>query len=150
MEPREWITHSVAETEAIGESLGRAAVPGQVFALSGDLGAGKTQLARGIARGVGCTDRAHSPTFGLIHVYAGGRCPVFHLDLYRLESPEAVLRAGLEQYLEQPAGITVVEWGERWFCASNPAALNQPGWVPVTVELLGELDRKVRCGHPRP
>ena len=84
-----FISHSPAETEALGEKFGRAAERGLVIALTGELGAGKTQLVKGLARGLGITARVHSPTFTLVNEYGGGRLRLFHLDLYRLESPRA-------------------------------------------------------------
>lgn len=114
------LSHSVAETEAFGESLARAAAPGWVIGLSGDLGAGKTALVRGFARGLGCTGRVHSPTFALLNEYEGGRLRLFHLDLYRLNSPDDVYGAGLDEYLHQPVGVALVEWIERW-CGDAPA-----------------------------
>ncbi len=120
------ISHSAAETEAIGESWGRAAQAGWILALSGDLGAGKTQLVKGIARGLGINARVHSPTFTLLNQYEGGRLRVFHLDLYRLETPRQIIEAGLETYLENPPGVAVVEWAERWF--------TQPS-LPTTLRL---------------
>ncbi len=107
-----FISHSPAETESLGELLGREAQRGLVFALSGDLGAGKTQLVKGIARGLGVTSRVHSPTFTLVNEYGGGRLRLFHLDLYRLETRAEILGAGLEEYL-QPEGVAVIEWAER-------------------------------------
>jgi tRNA threonylcarbamoyladenosine biosynthesis protein TsaE len=106
------ISHSPAETEALGETWGRAAKHGLVIALSGDLGAGKTQLVKGLARGLGITTRVHSPTFTLVNVYSGGRLTLFHLDLYRLETKEQIFSAGLEEYL-RPDGVAVIEWAER-------------------------------------
>ena len=108
------ISHSPAETEALGETWGRSAQSGLVIGLCGDLGAGKTQLVKGLARGLGITTRVHSPTFALVNIYAGGRLTLFHLDLYRLETREQIRAAGLEEYLE-PTGVTVVEWAERLF-----------------------------------
>jgi tRNA threonylcarbamoyladenosine biosynthesis protein TsaE len=108
------ISHSAAETEALGEAWGRAAMSGWVIALVGDLGAGKTQLVKGIARGLGITTRVHSPTFTLVNIYSGGRLALYHLDLYRLETREQIIAAGLEEYLS-PAGVAVIEWAERWF-----------------------------------
>jgi len=108
------ISHSPAETGALGERWGRAAQRGLVIGLSGDLGAGKTQLVKGLARGLGITARVHSPSFTLVNVYGGGRLTLFHLDLYRLETREQILAAGLEEYL-QPDGVTAIEWAERWF-----------------------------------
>ena len=107
-----YISNSPAETEALGERWGRAAQAGLVLALSGDLGAGKTQLVKGLARGLGVTARVHSPTFTLVNEYAGGRLRLFHLDLYRLETPAQLRSAGVEEYL-QPDGVAVIEWAER-------------------------------------
>src|SRR5438876_12351325 len=109
-----YISHSPAETEALGESWGRAAESGLVIGLCGGLGAGKTQLVRGLARGLEIPARVHSPTFTLVNIYTGGRLGLFHLDLYRLETREQMVAAGLEEYL-QPIGITVIEWADRWF-----------------------------------
>lgn len=109
-----FISHSAAETIALGERWGRAAVAGTVLGLSGDLGAGKTQFVIGLARGLGVTARVQSPTFPLVHEYEGGRLPLAHLDLYRLETSAQIVGAGLEEYWERPRGIAVVEWCERW------------------------------------
>jgi tRNA threonylcarbamoyladenosine biosynthesis protein TsaE len=107
------ISHSPEETHALGETWGREAVSGLVIGLSGDLGAGKTQLAKGIARGLGITERVHSPTFTLVNEYGGGRLALHHVDLYRLETPEQIIAAGLEEYFH-PEGVAVIEWAERW------------------------------------
>jgi tRNA threonylcarbamoyladenosine biosynthesis protein TsaE len=109
------ISHSPAETEALGEEWARSAKIGWVIGLSGDLGAGKTQLVKGLARGLGITARVHSPTFTLVNVYSDGRVPLYHLDLYRLETREEIIAAGLEEYLTPKDGVTVIEWAERWF-----------------------------------
>lgn len=108
-----FISHSAAETEALGEAWGREARSGWVIGLSGDLGAGKTQLVKGLARGLGVAERVHSPTFALVNEYLDGRLPLFHIDLYRLDTAEEIRSAGLEEFL-QPAGVTVVEWVDRW------------------------------------
>src|ERR1700688_1150117 len=108
-----YTSHSPEETAALGEAWGRAATAGLVIALSGDLGAGKTQLAKGVARGLGVTSRVHSPTFTLVNQYDGGRLPLFHVDLYRLETPDQIIAAGLEEYF-RPDGVSVIEWPERW------------------------------------
>jgi len=105
------LTHSAEETRALGDALGRAALPGDVLWLHGELGAGKTEMTKGVAAGLGCSDPVSSPSFALIHEYRGGRLPLFHVDLYRLETA-AALDLGLEDYLEDE-GVTVVEWGER-------------------------------------
>jgi tRNA threonylcarbamoyladenosine biosynthesis protein TsaE len=109
-----YISRSPADTAALGEQWGRDARSGLVIGLSGDLGAGKTELVKGFARGLNITERVHSPTFALVNIYKGGRLPLFHIDLYRLETPEQIMAAGLEEYLE-PAGVTVIEWIDRWF-----------------------------------
>jgi tRNA threonylcarbamoyladenosine biosynthesis protein TsaE len=134
------ISHSAAETEALGETWGRAAESGWVIGLSGGLGAGKTQLVRGLARGLGSPARVHSPTFTLLVEYAGGRVPLVHLDLYRLETRGQIAAAGLEEYLERPRGVTVVEWAERWFDGNAPPGTRLRR---VRIEILGETDRRL-------
>ncbi len=143
------ITHTPAETEALGERWGRAARHGWVIGLSGDLGAGKTQLVKGLARGLGVTMRVHSPTFALVNEYGGGRLRVFHLDLYRLESREQIITAGLDEYL-QPDGVAVIEWAERWFGTEHPTSdIQHP--TPnagtklrrVNIEILGATERRI-------
>jgi len=135
-----FISHSPTETESLGESWGRAAKRGWVIALTGDLGAGKTQLVKGLARGLGIAARVHSPTFTLVNEYAGGRLRLFHLDLYRLETRGQILAAGLEEYL-QPDGVAVIEWAER---------LEDGGWrledgniQKVKMEVVGETERRI-------
>lgn len=105
-------SHDPEETEALGEEFGRRARSGLVIALSGDLGAGKTRFVKGLARGLGISGRVHSPTFTLVNEYSGGRLKLFHLDLYRLETPEQILSAGIEEFLK-PDGVSVIEWAER-------------------------------------
>lgn len=133
------ISHSPSETEALGEAWGRAAQTGLVLGLSGDLGAGKTQLVKGLARGLGITQRVHSPTFALVNIYTGGRLTLFHLDLYRLETREQILAAGLEEYLT-PDGVTVIEWAERWF-GNNRAEKRGICWA--NIETLSETERRI-------
>src|SRR5581483_10047084 len=123
-----FISHSPEETVALGEAWGRAATSGLVIGLSGDLGAGKTQLAKGIARGLGVPGRVHSPTFTLVNEYSGGRLPLFHVDLYRLETREQIIAAGLEEYFH-PAGVSVIEWAERWFGSDPARRVSPPGTV---------------------
>ena len=99
------------ETVAIGEALGRAAHAGDLICLWGELGAGKTQLAKGIARGLGVEATVNSPTFILMNEYAG-RLPLFHVDLYRLADAADALAGGVVDD-RQADGVTVVEWPER-------------------------------------
>jgi tRNA threonylcarbamoyladenosine biosynthesis protein TsaE len=131
-----FISHSSGETESLGEEWGQGAVPGLVIGLAGDLGAGKTQLVRGVARGLGVPTRIHSPTFALINIYEGGRLPLFHLDLYRLDSPDQIIAAGLEEYVSpgrpNSAGLTVVEWAEKWFTAEIDSLRKRQHATPET------------------
>ena len=110
-----FISNSPGQTFALGENCASLASVGSVFALQGDLGAGKTQWMKGFARGLGFSGRVLSPTFALMQTYMGGRHTLFHLDLYRLTSQAEIVNAGLDEYLFQPQGVTVVEWPERWF-----------------------------------
>ncbi len=116
------ISKSPDETFALGETWGREAKRGWVIGLTGDLGAGKTQLVKGLARGLGIAGRVSSPTFALMNEYPDGRLPLVHLDLYRLDGPTQIIAAGLEQFLVNPAGITVVEWIERWLGVEDSTA----------------------------
>lgn len=106
----------------LGEGWGRAARPGWVIGLTGDLGAGKTQLIKGFARGLGIANRIQSPTFALVNEHHGGRLPLAHIDLYRLETPEQIVGAGLEDYFHPTHGVTVVEWCEHWPPFRNPSS----------------------------
>jgi len=138
-----FISHSPAQTGALGEEWGREAQRGWVFGLSGGLGAGKTILAAGLARGLGVTARVQSPTFALVNEYRDGRLPLFHLDLYRLASRGDIIAAGLELYLVRPPGVAVVEWMERW--------LEDGCWPPVRgvrfrrveIKTAGETEREI-------
>jgi tRNA threonylcarbamoyladenosine biosynthesis protein TsaE len=133
-----FISHSPADTEALGEKFGRAARRGWVIALSGDLGAGKTQFVRGVARGLEIPARVHSPTFTLVNEYGGGRLKLFHLDLYRLETAEQILSAGVEEFLS-PDGVAVIEWAERIYDLRFAICdLKQ-----VKIEISGESKRKI-------
>jgi tRNA threonylcarbamoyladenosine biosynthesis protein TsaE len=104
-------TTSPEETEKLGERIGRALEKGCVVALIGELGAGKTILTRGIAKGLEVPDLVHSPTFTLIHEHQG-RLPVYHFDLYRLSSPQELEDLGAESYFYSE-GVSVIEWAER-------------------------------------
>ena len=104
-------TNSAEETEAIGQLLAARLQPGTVIAFEGDLGAGKTAFTRGLARGLGATDRVTSPTYTIVNEYLGGRLPLFHFDMYRLHSSDDLFDIGWEDYLER-GGICAVEWSE--------------------------------------
>ena len=85
-----YVTNSEEETEALGARLAAVLTPGTVVAFTGDLGAGKTAFTRGLARGLGVTDRVTSPTFTIVNEYEGGRLPLFHFDMYRLDRKSVV------------------------------------------------------------
>jgi tRNA threonylcarbamoyladenosine biosynthesis protein TsaE len=135
------ISHSPAETEALGEQLGRTAQRGLVVSLSGELGAGKTQFVRGVARGLGAAARVHSPTFTLINEYSGGRLTLFHLDLYRLETADQIRSAGVEEYLS-PDGVAIIEWAERLDLLTRLAG-SESLMRRVRIEIIGVDDRKI-------
>ena len=135
-----FISHSPAETESLGEKFGRVAKTGFVFALSGDLGAGKTQFVKGMARGLGISTRVHSPTFTLVNEYGGGRLKLFHLDLYRLETPAQILSAGIEDFL-QPDGVSVIEWAER--LEDGRWKVEDGKIKKVQIQILNESERKI-------
>jgi tRNA threonylcarbamoyladenosine biosynthesis protein TsaE len=132
----ERLVESADDMRALGESFGREAQPGDVFALAGDLGAGKTVFVQGLAEGLGYEGPVTSPTFTLIHVYQGGRLTLHHADLYRLERTEELEDVGLDDVFRQD-GVAVVEWADRF-----PAAL-PPGRREIRIEILSEGTRRV-------
>jgi tRNA threonylcarbamoyladenosine biosynthesis protein TsaE len=136
----EIISHSPAETEALGEKFGRAAERGLVIALGGDLGAGKTQFVKGLALGLGISLRVHSPTFTLVNEYGGGRLKLFHLDLYRLETMAQITSAGIGEFLS-PDGVAVIEWAER--LEDGRWKMEDGKIMKVKIEILSELERKI-------
>ncbi|MBP3494438.1 MAG: tRNA (adenosine(37)-N6)-threonylcarbamoyltransferase complex ATPase subunit type 1 TsaE [Oscillospiraceae bacterium] len=106
----EYLSHDVAETEAIGEELARRLRAGSVVAYRGGLGMGKTAFTRGLARGLGCRGRVTSPTFTIVNEYSGAT-PLFHFDVYRLDDADALFDIGWDDYLER-GGVCAVEWSE--------------------------------------
>jgi tRNA threonylcarbamoyladenosine biosynthesis protein TsaE len=104
---------SVEEMMELGAAAARIAKAGEVIALVGDLGAGKTHWVKGFVAGMGSTAEVTSPTFGLVHEYRGGRLPVSHFDFYRLESAEELIALGWDEYLES-GGVVVAEWADKF------------------------------------
>lgn len=102
-------TYSEVETFAIGENLGKTAIPGQVYCLNGDLGTGKTVISKGFAKGLGIKSHITSPTFTIINVYEEGRMPFYHFDVYRIGDPYELEEIGYEEYF-YGEGITLIEW----------------------------------------
>ena len=121
----EYLSHSEAETEEIGRALGATLRPGTVLAYRGGLGMGKTAFTRGLAQGLGSTDRVTSPTFTIVNEYEGS-IPLFHFDMYRLEDADALFDIGWEDYLSR-RGVCAVEWSERVSDALPPDTL----WVEL-------------------
>ena len=107
----DFISHSEDQTRRFGARLAELLIPGDVVALIGDLGSGKTRWVQGICQGLGVDDPVNSPTFTLVNEYQG-RLPVYHIDLYRLEDAAEMLTFGLEDYLYGP-GVSLIEWADR-------------------------------------
>ena len=108
----EYLCRSEAETEALGARLAAVLSPGDVVAYRGGLGMGKTAFTRGLARGLGYSGRVTSPTFTIVNEYEGGRLPLFHFDMYRLEDADSLFDIGWEDYLDR-GGVCAVEWSEQ-------------------------------------
>ena len=104
-------TRSPEETFRLGRKLGEAAVPGQVFTLSGDLGTGKTVFTQGFAKGLGIEEPVNSPTFTIVQVYDEGRLPLYHFDVYRIGDIEEMEEVGFEDYI-MGDGVSLIEWAE--------------------------------------
>jgi len=138
-----YFSNSEAETEALGAALARELAPGSIVLLCGDLGAGKTVFSRGFARGLGITEPVTSPTYTIVQEYelpTGRR--LYHMDLYRIGDENAALGFGVDEFLNEPGAISLVEWPERI-----------RGLLPDTairVELLhrAEDKREIHVRHP--
>ena len=136
----QFLSHSTQETEAIGEELAQKLRGGDVLAFTGSLGMGKTAFTRGLARGLGCRGRVTSPTFTIVNEYEG-RTPLFHFDMYRLGSSDALFDIGWEDYLDR-GGVCAVEWSENVREALPPDAVTvtiarcpeNDGWRSITIE----------------
>lgn len=136
LEPaRDLVTSSAAETRVLAARLASVAAPGDVIALFGGLGAGKTEFAKGFAAGLGVAAVVSSPSFVLMAEH-GGRLPLFHLDLYRLAGPADVLASGLADE-RRDAGVTVVEWADRM------GPLLPRAHLAVTIEGSGDEPRSI-------
>lgn len=101
-------------TDRAGRALAPLIAPGDVLGLIGELGAGKTALVTGLVAGLGAPVAAASPTFALIHEYRGGRLPVWHADLYRLERQRELIELGLDEIIDRAEGVVVIEWADRF------------------------------------
>ena len=151
-------THSANEALILGEKIGRHLEAGDIVFLFGDLGAGKTTLTQGIARGleVPREEYVRSPTFTLVNQYKG-KIPVFHIDLYRIASSHELEDLGLEEIFSED-GIVIVEWAEKLFAPKNTSLplLGIERWIEIHIEIEQEDSRKLllktrnieSAGHP--
>ena len=136
LEIMEFISHSVGETQKFGAKLAAILQPGDVVALEGELGAGKTCFIQGLARGLGVREKyVASPSFVLIREYKG-RFPFYHVDLYRLTPGMEVAGLGLDEYLEGE-GVTAIEWAEK------AQRLLPPHSIRIMMKFLNETERKI-------
>ena len=134
-------THSPEETEAIGRKIAAKLLPGDIIAYYGDLGAGKTAFTRGLAAGLGVTEQVTSPTYTIVNEYLSGRMPLFHFDMYRLDSADDLFDIGWEDYLAR-GGVCAVEWSEQVADALPEGTVyvtltrhpEHDGWRSITVE----------------
>ena len=137
-------THSSDETLTLGDKIGRHLKAGDIVFLFGDLGAGKTTLTQGIAQGlgVGKEEYVRSPTFTLVNQYHGNN-PVFHIDLYRIESSHELEDLGLEEVFSD-GGITIVEWAEKLFSKedSSTPLLGIERWIEIHISIEKNESRK--------
>jgi len=136
---REFVTHSPEETVALGRELVALLTPPKLVVLRGTLGAGKTTLAKGIAEGfhAASEDDVTSPTFTLVHEYRGPSVNVYHIDLYRVDTPRQLETLGLDDLVGEH-NLLLVEWGEKFSRFVNQSDLE------IALERMGENDRKVR------
>jgi len=138
-------TKSPEETLGFGENLGKCLEPGDIVLLFGDLGAGKTTLTQGICIGLGLPDGEYirSPTFTLVNEYQG-KFPIYHIDLYRMESREEIESLGLEEILFGK-GVSIVEWSEKLFpIENNPAPiLGVEGRIEIRITYKDECQRSL-------
>lgn len=134
---RQYPTRSEEETFAIGRKLGEMAQPGQIFCLEGDLGTGKTVLAKGMARGLGVTDDVVSPTFTIVHEYKG-RLPFYHFDIYRLEDEDELDEVGWNDYIGSD-GVVLIEWADQVQEAMPEDAV----WIRIQKDLDKGVDYRL-------
>lgn len=135
-------SRSVEETIATGHNYGREARRGDVFALCGDLGAGKTQFVKGFVAGLESKADVTSPTFVLVHEYVDGRLPVYHFDFYRVESRDALLQLGFDDYIFGD-GVSLIEWADRY----SDLIPGHAKWL--SFEMKDENTRVIDEGAPR-
>ena len=146
----DFFSSSPEETENIGESIAHRLDSGAIIAIKGGLGAGKTCLVKGIARGLGITENITSPTYTIINEYQahpnglagldGQNIPLYHIDAYRLRGDEDFENTGAGEYIGEK-GITVIEWSDR-----IPHSI-PPGTITITIEITGPQNRKITASE---
>ncbi|MGH9492180.1 MAG: tRNA (adenosine(37)-N6)-threonylcarbamoyltransferase complex ATPase subunit type 1 TsaE [Terriglobales bacterium] len=138
MAAQEFTTHSAAETVALGRKLAARLKPPKLVVLRGELGAGKTTLVKGIAEGfhAAAQEAVTSPTFTLIHEYRGPKVNVFHVDLYRVDTPRELETLGLDDLFDARS-VILIEWGEKF------PRFERERDAEIRIERLGETDRKI-------
>lgn len=129
-------TRGAEETRALGERLAQALMPGDVLAMRGELGAGKSELTRGIARGLGVKERVTSPTFTIMRLYDTGRLPLYHFDWYRLTDAEELYELSMDEYL-YGEGVSVIEWPS----AAEDAVPERR--LEVIITTIGDNEREI-------
>ena len=142
MQTREFTTHSAEETVAFGRTLAKILSPPKLVLLRGDLGAGKTTLVKGIAAAFGgaSEEEVTSPTFTLIHEYRGPDADLFHIDLYRIDSPRELETLGLDDLVSDKS-VLLIEWGEKF------ARFERERDVEIVLERVGENERRIRISE---
>jgi tRNA threonylcarbamoyladenosine biosynthesis protein TsaE len=138
-----FISNSAEQTESFGRQFAETMKAGDVLALTGDLGAGKTQFVKGLADGLGAGMIATSPTFTLVHEYFGGHLPIYHFDFFRIENRQSTERLGLDDYFFGE-GVAVVEWADRF-----------PDLIPenaqwISFETKSETEREITVSDNSP
>ncbi|MBV8893916.1 MAG: tRNA (adenosine(37)-N6)-threonylcarbamoyltransferase complex ATPase subunit type 1 TsaE [Acidobacteria bacterium] len=138
MAVREIVTHSAQETIGFGHTLGQSLIPPKLIVLRGDLGAGKTTLVKGIARAFAAANEEDvtSPTFTLVHEHRGPRGNLYHVDLYRVDTPSELQTLGLDDLIAENS-ILLIEWGEKF------RRFERERDIEIVLESLGESERRI-------
>ncbi len=139
MDTKVFETYSEQETFALGKRIGEEAAPGEIYALLGDLGVGKTVFTKGVAAGLAIKEQVNSPTFTIVQVYESGRMPFYHFDVYRIGDPEEMDEIGYEDYFFGD-GLCLVEWAN----LIDELMPEETGWITIEKDLQKGFDyRKI-------
>lgn len=133
---RQFISKSREETIEFGSKLAKETPPGSCIGLTGELGAGKTTLVQGLAKGLGIDRQVISPSFLLIKEYVNGNLPLYHIDAYRISDPKELIEVGVEDYLLSEDGICAIEWVEK------VREILPPNYKEIKIEIKGKEKRK--------